>query len=179
MAEENQENQEQQNDDTSKLAIPPELQGYFHSLREEAKKYRIELKGLKDAQKQDSEKKQADMSEVEKLSARIKNAETEVNSAKTEAQNLKIENSILKSAGKYNFIDLEPVILMAKGELAALDEVTVEAIDKALAKIAKEKSYLVKTGKETIIPSGGQRTRIETSQEQSGDEQLLSIIKNK
>ena len=161
------------------LNIPENLQGYVHGLREEAKRYRVELKGFKDNEKTAQAARQAEMTEQEKLSARIKAAETDVNSAKTEAQNLKIENSILKNAAKHNFVDLDTVIVLTREALAGEQEITVDVIEKALAKIAKEKSFLVKTDGATIVPNPANRLRPELSAAKTGDEQLLGMLKGR
>ena len=120
---------------------------YVKELREEAKKYRTD----KAKYKKDYEKIQADLKKIEdaKLSDTEKDKNTIIELEKqlvdlqTEQKDKDIDNLILTVANGKNFNDMEIVKMLAKKELDSEEEVTKEAVEKIVDKLAKDKPYLV------------------------------------
>jgi hypothetical protein len=94
------------------------------------------------------------LTESEKKDKRISDLEKELGDLKNDQKDKNIENLILIAANGKNFADMEVVKMLAKKELESVEELTKEAVEKVVEKLAKEKPFLVTSGN-AVNPSSG------------------------
>ncbi len=94
------------------------------------------------------------LTETEKKDKKIAEMEKQLVDLQTEQKDKEIDNLILTVANGKNFNDMEIVKMLAKKELDSEEEVTKEAVEKIIDKLAKDKPYLV-SSEGGVNPSSG------------------------
>ncbi|MDD5551208.1 MAG: hypothetical protein PHS34_08115 [Candidatus Omnitrophica bacterium] len=94
------------------------------------------------------------LTETEKKDKKIAEMEKQLVDLQTEQKDKEIDNLILTVANGKNFNDMEIVKMLAKKELDSEEEVTKEAVEKIIDKLAKDKPYLV-SSESVVNPSLG------------------------
>lgn len=114
---------------------------------EEAKKLRSEANGLrrrlKEFEDAENKRKEAEMTEVQKLQKRLEESEAKAKAAAEEARKTRIENAIIAKA-RDRFVDLEDVVLKLRDGIQLDDDGKPVDLDKALDELAAAKPHWVK-----------------------------------
>ena len=118
-------------------------------LNTESAKHR---KAAEAAIKADEERKQAEMSETDKLKAKLDAAEKAQSDALAKANARIVRAEILaKAAGK--FIDPEDVVAVLSPRLSVDDDGSVAGLDDALKELEKAKPHWIRKANATIAPT--------------------------
>jgi len=112
------------------------------SANSEAAKRRKTLEAFEQAEE---ERKQAEMTELERVQAKLKEAQDRAEAIELEAREAKIGHAVTLAATKANFYDPEDAMAFLVGvEFDVDDKGKVQGVAEALAALVKERPYLVK-----------------------------------
>ncbi len=144
--------------------IPERFKPYVKELREEAKKYRLELAQLRDEQKkQKTEAERAKMDAVDKLKAEKADMEKELNEYKSRYELLGKRSGVIAIASKLNFIDPSDAVAFVDIASVEIDEngsIRTDEIEEALKEVLSKKPYLAKSTQQANQQEDSQQNNI-------------------
>lgn len=127
------------------------LQKELTRAREDAAKFRAELKGLKDAQKAARE---GELSETERLTAKVQELETKNADLDRKLREQTLSATVTQHAVRLGIVDPEAAVkLLDKDDLEVDDDGVPQNVETALKNLLREKPYLV--SKTSAAPPAG------------------------
>jgi hypothetical protein len=152
---------------------------YVKTLKAEAKKYRQDKATLKKDFEETKKKLEAleaeKLTDTEKKELKIKELEKQLADIQGSIKVKEIDNLILKSFTGKNIIDAEAAELLVKKELEAVEDITPEAVTKAIDKLIKDKPYLVASN--SVNPSSGNFAKTKNEPAQDFNSALKKLLK--
>lgn len=100
----------------------------------------------------EAERKQAEMTEVQKLQAKLEKAEAERTQAQAQANERVIMAELRAQAASMGFTDLDYAVFKVRGKVTLNDDGQVEGAEEALKELAKASPVLVKKPSAPLNP---------------------------
>lgn len=123
--------------------LQAELKNVQKALKDANREAAERRKKLEAFEAEETKRKEAELTEVQKLQKRLEESEAKAKAAAEEARKTRIENAIIAKA-RDRFVDLEDVVLKLRDGIQLDDDGKPVDLDKALDELAAAKPHWVK-----------------------------------